>query len=351
MAERLTELASGVDALYLSGWSSLRRETIEQLTGARAHAEASTDPVYTEFGNVEWQMRSRAFGKHHFWLTGEFGQLGVTTSESLPTFRIQPKAEFLHGLGSDESVEWVHRILEAECGPTLLTVSRIDLHADLQGWKLIGDDRRRFVCQAASRILHEEGETFTGFEFGRRTSKTVCCRIYDKTVEMAAKGTDYWLDIWGASYVDVLPVVRVEFEIHRSALREYGVDTPEDVLAASGALWADLTASWLTYRDPTSDETRSRWPVASEWDQVRRARLADGAFGISRMREGRNRGDLRRLLPALVGYLAKFAAISGAEDWRQTADKLSMALPRYCIERGVPFRDRIEMKRQDLGLR
>lgn len=61
-----------------------------------------------------------------------------------------------------------------------LSVSRIDIYADFEGWRLVADDRHRFSCRSASVRTFEDDGRLTGFEFGRRSTKTVSARIYDK---------------------------------------------------------------------------------------------------------------------------------------------------------------------------
>ncbi|HEX3842645.1 MAG TPA: hypothetical protein VHU85_17775 [Acidimicrobiales bacterium] len=343
----IKELASGVDALYLSGRAVLGPAFLERLVAGRLEAELWEAPVAVVVGGETFDLLPRGSGKYRFCLVHPYGQLSVTPSEQLPSFRIQPRAEFLHGVGPADCVEWFRGVLERECGPVVLTVSRIDLHADWQGWELSGDDRHRFLCRADARATYEDGGILTGFEFGRRSSKTVCARIYDKTAESAKNGSDYWADVWGADYDNESHVVRVEFEINRVGLRQYGLDTPEEVLAATGALWADLTSTWLSYRRRTEDETKSRWPIALEWEQIRRARLVDGTFGIRRMYEGRRRGDLRMLAPGLVGYLSSFAVLTGAKDWASTAGSLAWFVRSYCREGERSFEDRIAVKQRE----
>ena len=151
-----------------------------------------------------------------------------------------------------------------------------------------------------------------GFEFGRRTTGTVCGRIYDKTAEQVQKGNDYWPEIWGEAFDPSVPVYRVEFEFGRQGLVEFDLDTPREAVDAAGALWAWATEHWLTYRSPSSDTNRSRWPVAAEWVAVQRASLRAEAHGIERMYQGRRKGELRKLMPVLNGCMAGLAALVGA---------------------------------------
>jgi len=346
----LTELASGIDALYLSGRVSLGTELLHRLEVGRGQAETVGKALPFRFGQTDWELAPRSMGKYRFWLIHPRGMVGLTASSKLPAVSIQPRSEFLHGAGPQVAFEWFRDVIEDECGVVPFTVKRLDLHADWQGWVLEGDDRHRFVCQGMALDTHEDGNTFTGFEFGQRKSGTVCARIYDKTVESAKKGTAFWHDIWGSAFDPQLPVLRVEFELGRQGLREYGIDWPQDAIDAAGSLWMDLTTRWLSYRDPTQDHTKSRWSIAPEWEQVSRASLTQGAQGIERMYAGRRRGDLRKLAPGLMGYLAGFAALADAADWPEVVGPLGQFVRMYGASGGLHFRDRVAEKRQAYGL-
>lgn len=338
----LTELASGVDALYLSGRADLSPALFAALEERRTAAEAADDPVPFEVAGVEWSVEPRSFGRYRYRLTHPHGLVGITTSEHLPTFRVQPRAEFLHGVGPLNVLRYFEGFGEYLAGgPVQWTLSRLDLFCDVQGWQLEGDDRRRFVCRAQRRDLHEEGEAFTGFEFGRRTTQTVCARIYDKTLQVRTKGLDWWPDVWGSSFDRAKPVLRVEVEIGRQGLVEYGINLPTEGLERAPGVWASVTSDWLSYRVPTADDTRSRWPVAAEWAQVQRAALRGEAVGFDRVRAGRRRGELRKLTPALIGYLARAASLAGTDDLPSTLGAVRHLVHRDEARRGLMFEDRV----------
>lgn len=338
----LTELASGVDALYLSGRADLSPALLAVLEERRQAAEAAEDPVAFEVAGVEWWVEPRSFGRYRYRLTHPHGLVGITTSDNLPTFRVQPRAEFLHGVGPQAVLAWFDGFGEYLAGgPVYWTLSRLDLFCDVQGWQLEGDDRHRFVCRAKRRDLHEEGEAFTGFEFGRRTTKTVCARLYDKTLQVHTKGLDWWPSIWGNRYDPSKPVLRVEVEVGRQGLVEYGINSPTDGLERAAGVWASVTSDWLTYRTATADDTRSRWPVAPEWADVQRATLRGQAVGFDRVRALRRKGQLRKLMPTLVGYAAGVGALLGTEDLHSTMAAVGHLITEDEVRRGVMFPDRI----------
>ena len=270
----VVELTSGVDALYLSGRAALSDDFLARLDALRRIADEQEGPVNLVLGGLEMQMQPRKWGLYRYCVDHPYARFGFSPKQRIPAIRVQPRAEFLHGAGVEEVVEWARHLLESECGAVHLQVARIDLFADFQGWNISGDQRHEFLCRADARNLFETAQEFNGLKIGKRESGTISVRLYDKTVESAKTGTAYWKELWGEAYDPALPVLRVEFELHREVLRQFGVSTPEEVLGATGSMWHYLTHEWLTHRVPTDDETRSRWPLSEPWQGVQRARIA-----------------------------------------------------------------------------
>jgi hypothetical protein len=337
----LNEVASGVDALYLSGRGDPPQEVFAELAAARQSAEDADGPIPFMVGGVEFGIQPRSFGRYKYSLIHRHVQIGVTPSESLPTLRVQPRSELLHGIGPEAALAWCKQIGTEIVGDVRWSLSRLDLFCDVQGWDLDGDDRHRFVCRAQRLDTHEDGEAFTGLEFGRRTTKTVCARIYDKSLDVANTGKDWWIDKWNDSYDPARQVLRIELEIGRKGLVEFGIDTPEEGLALAPRVWAGGTEDWLTYRTPTADETKSRWPVAPEWEAIQQATLRGDAIGLERVRAGKGTGSLRRITPALVGYLARMASLVGTTEVESSLAALRMVVRDDEIIRGIQFPDRI----------
>ncbi|MGB3412054.1 MAG: hypothetical protein WBA45_12750 [Microthrixaceae bacterium] len=338
----MRELCSGVDALYFSGRAELSTALFETLEACRKTAEENDRPVPLHLDGVEFFVHPRAFGKYRYRISHERGLIGVTPSENLPAIRVQPRAEFLHGVGPIAALEFFGSIGEFLAGgPVTWTLSRLDLFTDVQGWDLHGDERHRFVCRAERRDLHEHGAEFGGFEFGRRTTKTVCARIYDKTRQIQDEGLAYWPVIWGEAFDKSRPVLRVEAEIGRQGLVEFGINSPTDGLERAGEVWANVTEKWLTYRTPTDDETKSRWPISPEWISIQKAGLRGSALGLDRVRALKRKGQLWKITPQIVGYLTSAAALVGTDDLTSTLAAVRHLVHEDENRRGIPFTDRI----------
>jgi hypothetical protein len=299
------ELASGIDALYLSGRTALPLPFLDRLEETRKLAEMASATISFDLGGESFAMSPHAFGRYRYCLDHADGRVGISPSQQLPAIRVQPRSSFLHAVGPAAAVARFQRVLEAECDEVFFHVSRIDLYVDVHGWDIGVDDRTRFICRAGSVRTYEEENRFTGFEFGRRSTKTVCARIYDKTADVARTGADWWFDVWQRDGTSG-PVIRVELEWNREGLAQFGLTGVDDTLAAVGDLWRYGTGEWLTHRSPTTDTNRARWPVSPEWTCVQDATLAHHAIGAERVSRKVRSGSLRRLTPALVGYLVAF---------------------------------------------
>jgi hypothetical protein len=347
----LRELASGVDALYLSGRAEVPKRFLARLEDCRTWAGEAKRPAPCPIGDLTFGIAPQGWGKYRFCLDHEIARIGFSTSRHLPTVRVQPRSQFLHAIGPEEAVRVVHQLLDAELGRLRLWVNRVDLFADWQGWSLGLEDAPRFVCRADARRTYEVAGTLTGFEFGSRKTKTFLARLYDKTADMAAKDSGWWPEIWGDRYVPGGTVHRLEFEVGRQGLVEFDLNTPDQVLGAACDLWAYATEEWLTYRSPTADRTRSRWPLAPEWAQVQAATLGHQAVGLERLRLARRSTSIEKLLPGLNGYLASMGALLGTRGIDDTLEAIGHHLETYEIVSHTGFAERVARRRTELELR
>jgi len=342
-------LASGLDALYLSGTTELR-QTFLALLEARRESAANQGNMSVPLGlgpeglSVGWGP----WGQYRFRLEHPNALIGLTQSANLPQVRIQPRAEFLHAVGPEGVIQWCNRFAaEVLAAPTLWQVSRVDLFADIQGWEVTASDRRQFSARAKARRTYETGDDLTGLQWG--AGKSILARIYDKTVEIHNKGTDWWPSVWGDAYNPTQRVVRAEFQVKRDALREFGLHSPEQVLATRPMLWKYLTENWLSLRDSTGDSNLSRRPVHSDWQVIQAAQLDAEGIGKDLVRSGAAAGDLRRIIPALVGYATRFGALAGAVTLDDLLDVMHDMLIDDERARGVSVEERLYLKAQDLG--
>jgi len=349
-----TRLASGVDALYLTGRCGVPADLVDVLAGERERSAAArssgavVSPVL--FGSHEVLVGWGGWDNYRFRLDVPGKALiGLASSgENFPDIRVQPRAEFLHGAGPLGVLAWVYDFVESLGLFVEWKVSRVDLFADFHGLVLSAESRWDFVCRAKRRKTFEDGDDLETLYFG--SGKPVMARLYDKTKESAAKGSDWWPDVWGTAYRPGEQVWRIEFQVERGYLKDVGLSGPEDVLAAAERLWSKLTSEWLTLRVPSEDSNRSRWPLSPVWETVQAVTFDGAVVGPDLIRAGQVRGDLRKLTPATVGFLSSVAALTGARDESDLIALLGEFLARDARDRGVEFRDRVTVKRREYGV-
>jgi hypothetical protein len=169
-------------------------------------------------------------------------------------------------------------------------VRRIDLAADVAGFKIRPNDRKKLVTRSALRLdpkrssevvleeedgcdatMHATRRAITGLTVGKGA---IMCRMYDKQEELRVRIEDAngpqevrrfsdkqtkELARWTAGgWNGKDPVSRVEFQIRGEALRELGVHTADDIvepLVASGVVTAEngtiqVTERWKKKRPP-----------------------------------------------------------------------------------------------------
>jgi len=275
----------------------------------------------------------------------ELARIGITRSESLPVVRVQQTSTGLQALGPDVLVLWVRNFLDANGIDATLRVSRLDLHSDWQGLWIDAEERKHFVGYSNQRALYEVNEDLSGLNFGRRGA-ALYARCYDKTRESDKEGADWWPELWGERSDPDQRVLRVEFEFTRDALREFGVDTPEDAFDNIGPLWAYATGNWLTLRVSTDDDRRSRWPFDPRWETIQRASLAGGSLPAERIRAGQQAGDIHRMLPQPYGWLTGAGAVLGTDDLGATFAALSPYIAHFEARTGKQFAHEASEKRR-----
>lgn len=341
---RVRVLSSGIDALYLSGYGAVRRETLPELDIQRDLAQSKL-PATIQLGPLPFAVASHGWRKYRYCVEHPIGQIGFSPSRHLPAVRVQPRSEFLHAVGPGTAVAVFTQLLKEHTVGLEFSVSRVDLYADVTGLTLSSSLQEAFLCLADSKRMYQSAGRCSGFDFGSRSGTTMYARVYDKLLDVERTGHDWWFEIWGDRYDEGNSVTRIEFEIGRKALSEFGLDSPTQVLAGAGALWRYATGEWLTYREPTTDSNHTRWPLAAEWGVVQAAGLQSTETSVERLQQRGKAGSLRRITPALVGYLAGFAALVGTTDVDDTLTALDDHVRNDEIVRHRTFAERVVERR------
>lgn len=344
-------LASGVDSLYFSARGTLWDPSLWALEETQKQAARERRDIPVEFPDDDGTMLMQPRGRRQYdmWLTSPAFELGVGSDDGQPDAYVQLHASYIHTVGVEAAVADAQQFLRRYlfCGPFEARASRVDLRVDEQGWHLQHDDLSRLLTRARSRRaydqVHLQGRRFCGFVFGRRD---VVARIYDKTLEMSARG-ETWPELLWHNRDPKAPVWRIELQFRRQTLRTCGITSPEDALERRQDLW-EYGMRWVSLRDPNGDRNPARWPEAAEWTTLREAPIGSPHSPLVRDRV-RDDSELR-LVRGLVGYASSVAALNRSAD--VVGGAIVGAVPaagHYLRSRGISFVDLVEAKRRRSG--
>jgi hypothetical protein len=248
--------------------------------------------------------------------------LGNTAlSVTSPSVYVQVSSELIWSAGVDKAhrqvLGAVTEIYDRE--PEREQVSRVDLFADIL-WpkRFYSGDMQKFSKRAKDTTTRHHNGKVSGFTIGKGI---VQARIYDKTLEIRRSGKDWLYDLWGVGK-DV-QVWRVEFQLRRDALRDFRIETFDDLLNSSQALWDYCTSKWLSVRATgRSDAARRR--MASFWGVARAAELRPGDDGAKLVRRERMKQGMteKQAAAQMAGITKSYAISSGIESYSDAFDDL-----------------------------
>ncbi len=344
-------LATGVDTLNLSVRGTIREPVWDLLEDVQQRARTKDDPELFFLPVTEEAFLCRPYGwrGYTYWLSSPDYEVMVGRSPKFPAVLVQEHSTFLHSMGIEAALDQVERLLRHDlfAGPFKQGVSRIDVHADLQGWKLRTSDLDRFVGYGRHRRAFEDnrqvfqsGTKLAGFMFGK---DALVARIYDKTAEIKKQGVSWLPDLWGEDFEPGTPVWRVEFQFRREALADFQTKTVDDVIASVQDLWHYGSVKWLTLRIPTGDQRRRRWPLDPAWEEIQAVRIAPTMTGVVRQRI--EQASELKLLQGIQGYATSLAAVRGCDGLTEAMTDIRALIPHYLEEHGLTFEAEVFRKR------
>jgi hypothetical protein len=346
----MRELAGGIDSLVVSFYGGVRKEFVETLETSKGVSQRLGRDCTVVLGDEIFSVSPRGLVRMAYRLNHQFGVLGVSDSPSFPVLRWQPRAEFLHAVGPLVALQWIKERCAEEFWWNRELVSRVDLHADYQGIGFSRIEIENFVLKSSHQSIEKEHEVFTGFRFGKRSSGTMVGRIYDKSAEIQSKGGEYWYSLWGDRWEPDEVVWRVEFEMHRTVLKELGITNFESLTERVPGLWAYASQKWLTLREPGEDRTRSRWQLDARWIKIQESFLGSHTLPLERIRETQRHRELKETIPFVAAQVVRLSALLGDPDVESVLIRAQTLVQDYWDERGVSLPELAITKAIDMGL-
>lgn len=265
-------LAAGIDTLdmaYYVDWGPSIYGWQPQLEHLRSQAIMGETAIWRH--PIIGEATVRASNKRNYRYMIQLPDMVIwiantVKSDAYPNVYISPSAQSLW-LTSPSGVIEAIACLIGELGGSInkAIVSRVDLACDFALPESLELDavRHAIVSRARKRNQHMDMDALETFYVAARGAP-LQARIYDKRKKMLADPSGgYMVAIWDG----IAPAWRVEFQIKRAWLRNFEINTFEDLKAKLAGMWTYLTGEWLTLRTPGPGHT-SRRPLWLWWEAL-----------------------------------------------------------------------------------
>ena len=311
-------VGAGIDSLYLSVPGNLRPDIQRVLDSIKTMAQSRDEEVRAiaqyPMADEVFQVSDKGARVFSYVLTDwRFRMELARPSETLPLAHVKVSSVALSALGVqgcvDDLMATLRHFGELVEDPV---VSRVDLFVDAQtGWDLSRLEDDQWLTRAKSAARYVVQGQRSGHTIGQGGDMSI--RLYNKTLEISAKGQSHAKGQWELrGWNPVQAVWRVESQIRRNVLRDFGVHGVDDLLGGVGELWTYSVRDWCRLVLPNAaDQTPSRWPVHPFWAAIMAAPDFSTSVPVKRrvLRRSGAPGDYHlalAFLSALTSFMAAY---------------------------------------------
>jgi len=187
--------------------------------------------------------------------------------------RIKLLSSFLWSYGYKEAYSYfIDWISEFNIQINGTKISRVDICLDIDEIIFEEEDIKNFITRAKYKNIHYaddiyfNGKIFSGFTIGK--GKPLLVRIYDKSLEINRSKKLWFKEIWKLNnWNEDKKVWRVEYQIRRSVLKEFQINSVEDFLIKEDQIWIYLTKKWIMLKE-LNDTNISRCKIDKRWEKI-----------------------------------------------------------------------------------
>ena len=343
--DKIEYLTCGIDTLdvgFYVTWGENWEELSQDFDGRKSCAQGSEGNlidipgirphIFYAGGKAPNYRYHIKFPEYHCFIS-----IAESASRS-PNIYISFTSEALHWeLSEIELIELVTHDIESFGGHvTEHKISRCDLYADFRipGGLNLEFLKSHMVGKAKHTSHFMNGDLLETFYVGQKSSP-IQLRIYDKEKEIKKKGNEErWLLIWFVD--DPKDVWRIEFQIRRTILKQYQIDSINDLRNKKADLWKYVTGEWFSLRC-LDNENQARRSIHQFWKKVQLCiEYFGSAEGAKRYYEKKKATSIRWHLSRIVNLLIACAAILKDYDPESCSIKV--------FDRILLFVDREEFK-------
>lgn len=249
---------------------------------------------------------------------------------SSPNVYLSMAAKTLWLNGIETALSWIAEDLKAIGGGSvqLIKASRVDLCCDF--WVSGGLSYEFLLSHKVTR--NDKGKLFLDKNelqtyYVADAKSPIQLRIYNKGLEVKQGGTKLWfLELWKRESTE--DIWRIEFQVRRPALKQFGINSLDDLREKQAGLWHYLTSKWFSLRLPDNEkaERKTTHPL---WCAVQECFMLNAPDSeVKRVYRSLGAASTEWHLSHIDGCLSSFAAILGITNRDDALHELQNRLMR-----------------------
>jgi hypothetical protein len=301
--------------------------------------------------------------RHHIFLPGgqgnyryhlhfpEYHAFIAITEKALfsPNLYISFTSQALHlDTTPEELIELVRQDVCAFGGQVFsYKISRCDLYKDFRIPGGLDEDyiRIHMVSRTRSTNTFRKDNKLETFYAGAKGSALVL-RLYDKGKKVLnSEDEERWKVIWFTD--DVTDIWRVEFQARRNVIKQFGINSIEDLRKKQADLWEYMTGPWFSLRNLDS-ENQSRRTMTDFWALVHDSSPFGSKSGAIRQTHQDRAWDRKWYLHRMNSLIIPYSALTKKYTWEDAIRKLIPDLTTLAAESN--FKEAVQKKSIEMGI-
>lgn len=356
---------SNIDTIYIlvniSNYEIVCKKVLDLLEKEKeiAKLEVANNANYKHFvtiNNINFELLSNGSKGYAYILHNNGYEVKVSKYKSkiknFMPIQVRISAEYLWSNGLITSWEIIKNWLEITFGFIKNhKISRVDLCTHVSNVDFITDyniSYKGYFKKDSVNVLNYTNKKINAITLGSRKGKNVYCRMYDKTLEVKETKSKMWFfNIWQDNNLDINNVWNVEFELKSKFLREFNINTIEDLYKCLQNVWKYCTTDWLVKID-RANKRSERCPINSDWLEIQKAYDSFNSIGFIE-RKKQIEIDAESLIPNIVGNITSYSARKGITDIHSVFNELYTSTQKYLEEKEKTFEDEVKRKNFMIG--
>ena len=348
---------SNIDTIYvlldIENYEDNNKQLLEYLSIEKENAKLySVDNTsykhMINLNNMNFELLNNGTKGYAYILNNNGYQVKIAQYESkLKSFcplQIRISSEYLWAYGLSTAWSMIFNWIVETFGNIISEkVCRVDLCTHISGIDLITNYENSYKGHFKKRETFYSGTNINAITFGRRQTKNIYCRIYNKSLELQEKRHKTWFyEIWQKHDMDIKNVWNIEFELKSEFLRSFSINTVTDVLEHLQNLWLFCTNTWLVKIDRTNVRVE-RWNINEDWLELQKAY---SNFCSSSFIEKQKQIELDALIlvPNIVGNITSYSARKGNIKIDEAFSNLYKDTIKYLKKKSTSFEKEVNNK-------